>query len=412
MPQHSRSRHLRALCITLITGMLLLSSCGDKGDTFRIKWSYDVGSDTYVYYSSAALSEDEQTIYVGTSKKVGRDSSRKDSLLALNNDGSLKWKYALTRGEEVRSSPVVASHTVCFLADFRTGSRTKDYTNLVCLHESDGALSFEREISNNSIAFDLGLSKVIIKDNKVFAVMKYFYVFDITTGTELYRSEQLQTEDEYINPVVLADDIVFMLRQTLYTISMTDYAMSSVLISTSSTAGILATPAIDSNDNIYIGTDGGQFIAMNSSGNLLWEKDVHASVRSSAAIDESHGLIYFGTKDNDKSKFIALSLSTGEIQWEYKTGGDVYSSPLIGNNGRIYVGSESNYLYAFNSNGEVAWKVGVSQDITWPSPTIDSQGVIYIGGMGGKIFAIQSDSTGLMPGAWSKIHKNNQNTGF
>jgi len=60
----------------------------------------------------------------------------------------------------------------------------------------------------------------------------------------------------------------------------------------------------------------------------------------------------------------------------------------------------------------VAWKVGVSQDITWPSPTIDSQGVIYIGGMGGKIFAIQNDSTGLMPGAWSKIHQNNQNTGF
>ena len=417
MPQHSHAQCLKALCITLINGVLLLSSCGDKGDTFRIKWTYDVGSDTTVYYSSAALSEDEQTIYVGTSKKVKSDASRKDSLLALNNDGSLKWKYALSGGEEVRSTPVVASDSICFLADYRTSSSTKSYTNLICLHESDGALSFEEEISNNSTMQDLGLSKVIIKDNKVFALMKYIYVFDLTNGTELHKSEQLQTNDEYINPVVLADDILFILRQTLYRFSMNDYSMSSVEISTSSTAGTLATPAIDSNDNIYIGTDDGIVIAMNSSGDLLWEKDIKAPVRSSAAIDESNGLIYFGTKEDDKSKFMGLSISTGEIQWEYKTGADVYSSPLIGSNGRIYVGSESRYLYAFNPDGKVAWKVGVSQDITWPSPTMDSQGVIYIGGMGsgtrhGKIFAIQSDSTGLMPGAWSKIHKNNQNTGF
>jgi outer membrane protein assembly factor BamB len=217
--------------------------------------------------------------------------------------------------------------------------------------------------------------------------------------------------------VASGEDILFMLRQTLYRFSMTDYSMSSALINTSSTAGTLATPAIDSNGKIYIGTDDGIVIAMTISGDLLWEKDIKAPVRSSAAIDEDNGLIYFGTKEDDKSKFMALNISTGEIQWEYKTGADVYSSPLIGNNGRIYVGSESRYLYAFNSDGTVAWKVGVSQDITWPSPTIDSQGVIYIGGMGngtrhGKIFAIQSDSSGLMPGAWSKIHQDNQNSGF
>ncbi|MDP7038414.1 MAG: hypothetical protein QGI45_04605, partial [Myxococcota bacterium] len=195
MPQLSRSQHLKSLCSALVAGVLSLSSCGDKGDTFRIKWTYDVGSDTTVYYSSAALSEDEQTIYVGTSKKVKSDASRKDSLLALNNDGSLKWKYALTGGEEVRSSPVVASNRVCFLADDRTSSSTKSYTNLVCLHEDGGALSFEHQISNNSTMQDLGLSKVIIKDNKVFALMKYLYVFDLATGAQLHQSEQVQTED-------------------------------------------------------------------------------------------------------------------------------------------------------------------------------------------------------------------------
>jgi outer membrane protein assembly factor BamB len=188
--------------------------------------------------------------------------------------------------------------------------------------------------------------------------------------------------------------------------------MNSVVIGSSSMSGVLGTPAIDSNNTLYFGTEDGYLVATNTSGELLWETTLDASIRSSVAIDEMNGLLYIGTKDDEKSKLIALAISSGELQWEYEPGGDVYSSPSIGDNGRIYVGSESRYLHAFDSTGEEVWKVHLSQDITWPSPTIDSKGIIYLGGMGGKIYAIQTDCTGLMPGPWSKIHQNNQNTGF
>ncbi len=421
---------LRFILIFIVT---LLAGCGGGddspagggGDTSRIKWSYDVGPDTYIYYSSAALSQDEQTIYVGTSKKVRSNASGKDALIALNNDGSLKWKYSLTGGEEVRSSPVVAENAVCFLADYKTGEFSKNYTDLVCLNEADGVLKFSHKISDNTGMSPVGLSKPVIKDGKVFAAMKHFYAFNLVDGTELYKSAQLQVHDSYVNPVVLDNEVLFILNSQLYFYSTDNYAARTVDIGPITNSTVLATPAIDSNKNIYFGTEGGQIFAINKDGGKVWESvDFNPSnavdgpfIRSSVALDENKGLLYVGTKHDSASKLVALSMADGVTQWEYATGGDVYSSPLLGDNGNIYFASESRYLHALNSDGNEVWRVGMSQDVTWPSPVIDSQGIIYIGGMGngsgnGKLFAIQTDSTGLMHGSWSKMHKNNQNTGY
>ena len=48
------------------------------------------------------------------------------------------------------------------------------------------------------------------------------------------------------------------------------------------------------------------------------------------------GLSPYDTSDN-----------TGSPKWKYKTGGSVRSSPAIGSDGTIYVGSLDGYLYAF-----------------------------------------------------------------
>ena len=38
--------------------------------------------------------------------------------------------------------------------------------------------------------------------------------------------------------------------------------------------------------------------------------------------------------------------------WEFKTGGDVYSSPAIGSDGTVYVGSNDNKLYAIKTDSK------------------------------------------------------------
>jgi len=44
------------------------------------------------------------------------------------------------------------------------------------------------------------------------------------------------------------------------------------------------------------------------------------------------------------------------LKWKFKTRGDVESSPVIAQNGTIYVGSLDHYLYAINPNGSLKWK--------------------------------------------------------
>ena len=45
----------------------------------------------------------------------------------------------------------------------------------------------------------------------------------------------------------------------------------------------------------------------------------------------------------------------GTLKWSFKTGGMVRSSPAIGSDGTIYVGSDDYKLYAINPDGTEKW---------------------------------------------------------
>jgi len=72
-----------------------------------------------------------------------------------------------------------------------------------------------------------------------------------------------------------------------------------------------------------------------------WAFETGNWVSSSPAIG-SDGTIYVGSKDKN---LYAIS-PDGLKKWAFKTGGNVFSSPAIGSDGTIYVGSDDNNLYA------------------------------------------------------------------
>ena len=54
----------------------------------------------------------------------------------------------------------------------------------------------------------------------------------------------------------------------------------------------------------------------------------------------------------------------GTVLWTYQTGNAIESSPAIGEDGTIYVGSHDGYLYAISKNGELEWKTKLGTPIT------------------------------------------------
>ena len=80
------------------------------------------------------------------------------------------------------------------------------------------------------------------------------------------------------------------------------------------------------------------------------------------------------------SKLYAIN-PNGTQKWAFTTGGWVYSSPAIGADGTIYVGSDDHKLYAVNPNGTQKWafNTGIAVD---SSPAIGADGTIYVGSVG------------------------------
>ena len=71
-------------------------------------------------------------------------------------------------------------------------------------------------------------------------------------------------------------------------------------------------------------------------------------MRSSPAIG-SDGTVYVGSYNK---KLYAINGKTGVKLWEFETGGEVYSSPAIGSDGTVYVGSYDKKLYAFRTDSK------------------------------------------------------------
>ncbi|MCK5561342.1 MAG: PQQ-binding-like beta-propeller repeat protein [Thermoplasmata archaeon] len=108
-------------------------------------------------------------------------------------------------------------------------------------------------------------------------------------------------------------------------------------------------------------------------GDLLWNYSTSGSVASSPAIG-SDGTIYVGSDDYN---LYAIN-PNGTKKWNFTTGGDVRSSPAIGSDGTIYVGSNDYNLYAIYPNGTKKWNFttgGIES-----SPAIGSDGTVYVGG--------------------------------
>ena len=78
----------------------------------------------------------------------------------------------------------------------------------------------------------------------------------------------------------------------------------------------------------------------------------------------------------------------GTVLWEFETGRGVWSSPAIGPDGGVYVGSGDKKLYAINGkNGVKLWEFETGKSLSGvsSSPAIGSDGTVYVGSRDKKL---------------------------
>lgn len=145
-------------------------------------------------------------------------------------------------------------------------------------------------------------------------------------------------------------------------------------------------------------------------GTVKWKFDAKSSIYSSPVIADD-GTIYVGTQN---SEMFAVN-PDGTKKWKFKAGKPVESEaykgnfhgiisvPAIDGEGVIYFTSLANFLFAVNPDGTEKWRFPIKRsDSIWSSPAIDTDGTIYIGSylyekepyvQVGYVFAINPDGT-------------------
>jgi outer membrane protein assembly factor BamB len=148
--------------------------------------------------------------------------------------------------------------------------------------------------------------------------------------------------------------------------------------------------AIGPGGTIYAGNTGGAAYAIDPGGELRWVAPRGNSVWTTPAFGQGAeaGNSFWGSVDLN-----AFSLdAAGAERWQTFTPGYVISSPALGSDGTVYVGSFDHNLYALDPDtGAVRWTLRTDAHL-YSSPALaDTDGVttaIYIASADGQVYAV------------------------
>jgi len=115
-----------------------------------------------------------------------------------------------------------------------------------------------------------------------------------------------------------------------------------------------------------------------------WAFETSGPIWSSPVIG-ADGTIYVTSVDG----WLHAVTPDGHERWKIELGGIITASPTLGRDGTIYVGN-NRYLYAIDPEGEILWRVKLG-GLTTSSPVIGRDGTVYVGGE--KLFAVNPEGT-------------------
>jgi len=172
---------------------------------------------------------------------------------------------------------------------------------------------------------------------------------------------------------------------------------------------IYSSPAIDSSNNIYFGTANdpiSYLYSLNVNGDYNWTYSVTGQIFSSPAID-SLNRVYFGTADGSKGTLYCIEANStndvGLLVW-YNDPIQIYSSPSIDSLGNVYF-SDLTTLYALSSSNVLLWSsvIGtntLNSTVFTSSPSIGYDGTVFVGSNNGNLYAYNNTDPIIIPGGY------------
>ncbi len=341
----------------------------------------------------------------------------KRSLCAINPDGSQRWNlsgyngnspvfylnhtiyisqgsivFAIAENGEIKWSHQIQSGIVSFTASSNPDMIYVSAGDGLYAVNSYGGLkwSYLGDLDSQFYA-----SAIVASDGSLYISNYYRGIYALTPGGKL---KWFQFSDIAAIPIATGEDGTVFVKSNgkLFAVS----PSGTVKWTYSSPAAIASSPAIAADGTVYVGCDDSKLYAVNADGSLKWTYTTLNAIKSSPAIGLD-GSVYCAVYEASSNRLVLYATSSeGDTLWVYKTDsasnnneGIIASSPVIGADGTIYIGSSANgLLYAINPDGGQKWSYDTSHYI-YSSPAIGADGTVYIGSDYHALLAIKPDGS-------------------
>jgi outer membrane protein assembly factor BamB/flagellar basal body-associated protein FliL len=142
----------------------------------------------------------------------------------------------------------------------------------------------------------------------------------------------------------------------------------------------------------YYNKTGNYIVTLNVSDGSLWDIDTCTiKVSNGPQLASSQWPMYMNNLQHTGLSNYDTSKNGGKLLWKYGTEGRIASSPVIGPDGTIYIGSDDYYFYAINSDGSIKWNINFGSSIH-SSPAISNDGTLVID-CNGRLYLIHPNGT-------------------
>ncbi len=353
--------------------------------TNALKWAVDVSSSASSgnFLCSSPAVDTSGVIYIGGG-----------SLKAFYPNGSLKWEFNPGAGAFM-SSPAIDSNGAVYAADLAGRLYAIDQTGKEMTRDATGSAIYSSPVITSD-----GMIYIGSYDGKIHAVQPN-YTTNVLSELWTYQTAGNVTSSPAVGAdgtvyVGSTDGFFYALNPATGTIKWKYSSSGVTTIDTAATAtdfptnltysssgvstlgAINSSPAVDGSGNIYFGTDH-MVAALDSNGNNKWNftPTVASSFDASPGISPDGYEVYVGARSATGGALYALYASDGSVKWSYPCGG-VLSSPAIGADGLIYFADTNGKIIALNPDGTEKWTFD-SGLATSSSPAIGSNKTLYIG---------------------------------
>lgn len=323
------------------TGFSQYSTIGNPGaEIWRIH------GDQAGAVESSAVVDQEGVIYFGT---IGGDSS----LYALYPNGTRKWKYHANG--LIWSTSAIAEDGTIYLPSW--GS------HLVALHPN-GQVKWDISVQD-----PIASSVTIAEDGTIYLGTMAGNLYAINSnGTE--RWHRYLGGNLISSPAIGYDNIIFIGTTSNYLYAVNPNGTLRWKFGAGQFKG---SPSIADDGTIYAPCFNGYLYAFYSNGTVKWQASTGGSVAGAGVALGVDGTIYVGTEQ------LRAFYPNGTLKWMTDVHGSIYGTvPAVSADGTIYVSAGSS-LVAVNPDGIEQWRKSLSNEQIRSSPSIGNNGRVYIG---------------------------------